>query len=276
LSNLKHLKKTKLLYPAVKDVSPLYKIPGFEKIEYHWDLNYIMEYYSRVEDYFDPPVKAIDVIKQLLEVGADPNKKSEERTYFGRGGGTTYFLETKITPLMRSRDPELTKLLIKYGARVNEVDEYGRTALMISSFFDGIKNEESVAWGERGNEEKNLIGKILIDNGADKNIKSYTGQTALHFAVIGYNIESIRMLTENGANVNIRNNKGLTPLMSSMIYHYFSYENKYPEYHERIKQILIKAGAVLSDDDIKKVNKLKVSKEANWYLGLERPKHGSR
>ena len=58
------------------------------------------------------------------------------------------------------------------------------------------------------------IVKLLIDNKADMNIQNSAGDTPLHKALSGYNIDNriIKYLVKNGADVTIKNNKGLSPI----------------------------------------------------------------
>lgn len=56
------------------------------------------------------------------------------------------------------------------------------------------------------------IVELLIENGADVNVKSDEGKTPLHGAAfVGYE-EGVRILLKYGADVNARDENGLTPL----------------------------------------------------------------
>ena len=58
----------------------------------------------------------------------------------------------------------------------------------------------------------NLIFKILIENGADVNIKGNWGRTPLHLALKKGYTNLAKLLIEHGADVNATDNKGWTPL----------------------------------------------------------------
>jgi ankyrin repeat protein len=258
--NLKQLKKINILYAAVKDINPLLNLPNFETMECMLDLHKAIFNCNEIQNSirYDYAAAAeldagIKTVRQLLEAGANLNEKKNILFLRRNQDSYIYSLDREITPLMQSRTPGVTELLIKYGARVNDRDKYGITALMISAFFDGYYN-----WSY--NNDANLIAKMLINNGADVNIKKNTGQTALYLAVIGYNIASIELLIKNGANVNLRDNKGLSPLMAAKIFHH----QDYAERHKEIVQILVNAGAVIDDADIQMINELK--KERDWTL----------
>ncbi len=90
---------------------------------------------------------ALDITKQLIAAGADPNAKNAEGQ----------------TPLMqKTYGVNITKALIKAGADVNAKDAQGLTALMIAS-RDADLN----------------VMKALIQAGADVGAKDNEGKTAL-------------------------------------------------------------------------------------------------
>ncbi|MDR0290012.1 MAG: ankyrin repeat domain-containing protein [Treponema sp.] len=191
---------------------------------------------------------AIEGVRQLLEAGADPNMRIpyfESAYIFGYGASLWSFGEG-TTLLMLSRVAKVTALLIEYGARVNDQDNYGRTALMISAFFDDYPYSNDI----------NLIFRILLENGADINIQNHTGQTALHFAINGGNDEEIELLINNGINVNIRDKKGWSPLILANILY------KHEPTIEMMIQILTNAGAVLGENDF---NTIKIFKAKNMW-----------
>ncbi|MEJ2665224.1 MAG: ankyrin repeat domain-containing protein, partial [Spirochaetia bacterium] len=93
---------------------------------------------------------SLDIIKLLIEHGADINKKGYKE------GGTVLFYAAQNSNF------ELVEYLIKVGADINTRDDYGGTALM------------SAAWG--GHAEMVLF---LLKNGADPNLVDFDGRTAL-------------------------------------------------------------------------------------------------
>jgi len=56
------------------------------------------------------------------------------------------------------------------------------------------------------------VVKFLISQGADINLKQNSGATALHFACFGGHRDVVEWLIDNGADVNSKDNNGLTPL----------------------------------------------------------------
>lgn len=62
------------------------------------------------------------------------------------------------------------------------------------------------------------IVKLLIEKGADVNIKGYSDVTPIMSASIGGNLEIVRLLYESGANVNSTNSHGMTALMWASVF----------------------------------------------------------
>jgi ankyrin repeat protein len=199
---------------------------------------------------------AIETVRQLLAAGADPNMRIPTTNMFGYGAFFWVMEGNRdITLLMFSRVPEVSRLLIEYGARVNDRDVYGRTVLMFAAFFDHHFNG------------KNEITKILIENGAEINARNNAGLTALYYAIKHTNIEAIELLISIGANINIRDNRGWSPLMAAKIYNYYAFE--YTETQEKIINILTNAGGILSDGDIQLIDSiLQTNRHWEWDEGL--------
>ena len=93
--------------------------------------------------------------------------------------------------------------LLKCGANVNNVDEYGKSVLMKALTTDS--NPDCV--------------RLLIKNKADINSTDNDGKSALVHAAVNSCEQSMRILIEEGADVNMAVNKGLkmgfTPLIAS-------------------------------------------------------------
>ncbi|GAB6178795.1 hypothetical protein JCM14036_01140 [Desulfotomaculum defluvii] len=136
-----------------------------------------------------------DIIQLLLKNGAEVNAIQST---------------AGITPLnlaIIGGNVETIKLLLKGGADVNLSDEKdGMTPLMLASgVVPNIKNScETV--------------KLLLDSDAEVNaVDKNFGWSALHYAVYEGNQEKVQVLLDEGADINIKGNDGQTPLIRASI-----------------------------------------------------------
>ena len=83
-------------------------------------------------------------------------------------------------------------ILIKYGANINEKDNYGMTPLMIAC----KSNQTEVV-------------NCLITFEVDVNKKNNCGNTALHYAAENLNTDMVKALIKKCANLTVINNEGL-------------------------------------------------------------------
>jgi len=56
------------------------------------------------------------------------------------------------------------------------------------------------------------VVELLLEHGANPNVRDYDGYTPLHYAVEGCHVDVARVLLDHGADPTIRNNNGMTPL----------------------------------------------------------------
>ena len=138
----------------------------------------------------------IDIVKLLLENGADVNKYDKEYTP----------LLKAVAPRPEPFKPEhidIAKLLLENGAEVNAKNKinYDNPTPLI----------EVVRAPLMRNKYKKILVELLLNNGADINAHTYTGMSPLMFAVSFENEELINLLLKNGADA-IEYNKKKTPL----------------------------------------------------------------
>lgn len=147
-----------------------------------------------------------DVAKVLIENGANVNYK----TKYGQ------------TPLMYASSKnakEILELLIKNGADINAINSLNRTALIEAVINNSkeaveilIKNKsnldyvpDGILWGSALTEASKInakeIAQLLIDAGANIEIKDYFEMTPLMVAVKNNSQDVIKILLKNEANI---------------------------------------------------------------------------
>jgi len=165
----------------------------------------------------------IDVVKLLLDHGADPNISNKNGDtplgYAASRNGTNGTLlcewllakgaivnptnktEYRITPLdwaISSDNTELVKILLDAGASVKAKNDNGDTPLDAAA--------------DRGDLE---IAQMLIAHGADVNAKITGGTTPLMKAAGNGHVDIIKLLLDHGADVNFKRSDGLTALVDA-------------------------------------------------------------
>lgn len=141
---------------------------------------------------------SVAVVERLLQRGANVNQTRK------KGCGLKDYAVFKFegfTPLMHvagAKSPELTKLLIAYGADVNTRNATGNTALILAAKDGDIDTIET-----------------LISNGANIRSRNDEGNTVLHAATSGFGptVELLTLLLDHGASKDLQclNNSGHAP-----------------------------------------------------------------
>lgn len=133
------------------------------------------------------PAVTEDLLKAFLDAGFDINASCN---YDGKC--STFWIT-----LAGVASCDILRLMLEHGARVNDRDSNGRTALM--ECRDGRGDAECI--------------KLLLEHGADPSIKNASADNGIHQAVTTRGRgEDIVMMLKAGADVNLRNNEGNTPL----------------------------------------------------------------
>jgi ankyrin repeat protein len=119
----------------------------------------------------------IHFMNLALDNGADINIRENIENY-GKVDGKVVVehIEYGVTPLMSAADNgsyNSVKFLLDKGALIDLQDDKGNTALMKASYFpDGFDQNEKLT------KEFGKVIKLLIERGADVNIKNKEGKTA--------------------------------------------------------------------------------------------------
>lgn len=172
----------------------------------------------------------IDLVRELLEKGADVNAKDSlgnTALHFAGYGGNKELAEllinngarvdernnddyTSLHSAAESGAEDVVKLLIDKGADVNAKNVQENTALhlVITSKPKEKKNDPN--YQKEKLKYTNII-KYLIENGADVNAKN-EAETALHKAVEVNFKEAVEILVHSGADLNIININGKNAL----------------------------------------------------------------
>ena len=152
----------------------------------------------------------LDLVKILLERGADPNARLKTPLLMRQHNGGDPSLNEGATALMRAAkvsDVTTIELLLDKGADPNLRLRNQSTALMVAASRPGRNI---------GPEQTTVAAmKILIDKGADPNLVNDNGETALHIAV-SRGDALVRFLAENGTRLDIKDKFGRTPLDVAM------------------------------------------------------------
>jgi ankyrin repeat protein len=200
---------------------------------------------SRLRANLPNQLTALDLVKVLLERGADPNKP-----FVGQIHNTSLCCdpEQNSSPFFRAAtasDVEVLKLMLKHGAQVDwspaEVKKnakegdpagggggrglnanVGKTPAMLAMiggrgapFAAGPGFERLIAppFREPSNRDPGDALKVLLDAGANPNAKTSDGATLLHQAVSTRRTDMIRNLAAAGAKFDAVNKDNLTPLL---------------------------------------------------------------
>jgi uncharacterized protein len=170
----------------------------------------------------------IELVKQLLAYGANPNARVTQGTPITREG-EDFILPTPLvgaTPFLLAAkflEADIMRLLAKAGADPRLGTQDGTTPLMAAA---------GIGWGggvdRRGRDTSGLgdpvihdedraleAARVALDLGADANAANDAGDTALHGAASkGYNT-IVQLLADRGARLDVKDKRGRTPLASA-------------------------------------------------------------
>lgn len=206
----------------------------------------------------------LDILEFLLKKGVSPDSiNNEEQTLlhkasmeenknladilFKHGAERNFRDKNGKTPLFYVKNKNILTFLLGKGINPNIVDNQGRT--IVHEFV--MKNDPNCLYEaleffadsdllDKYNKTpllyatNDIIRKILLEHGANPDIKTSMGNTLLHIAVQKGNEEVIKTLLNHNANVNIHDSQNKSPL-------YYAPNNK-------IRKILLEKGANPNED----------------------------
>lgn len=119
------------------------------------------------------------LLTAILAKGANPNLLSDNEW-------------PPLHTAVEHGNPELVRALLSYGAYVDIQDESGFTPLQLA-----IDMEADGAWQE-GSDPKPIISKILLDSGANPELKNHSGRSARDIAKDYKYLEAISLMPKQG------------------------------------------------------------------------------
>ena len=158
----------------------------------------------------------LDLIKILLEKGANPNPRTKEsipiRRFMLRTTGTLEWVDfTGQTPFLRAAwagDLTVMRLLLEHGADPKIATFAGTTALMVAAGVNWVVDQTY----DEG--QKNLMEavKLCYELGLSVNDVNSMGITAVMGAANRGSDEIIQWLVDKGAKLDVKDAEGRTPL----------------------------------------------------------------
>ncbi len=145
-----------------------------------------------------PDLDHLEIIRALLEHGANPNTRVRDNTLTRTIFTMQWFFEDGATPFVRaaqSSDTELMKLLLEYKADPFLATANGDTALTAAG---GVGWVEGVTY-ERSPQDNVDAIRMLMDLGFDPNGANSEGRTALMGAALKGRNAAVQLLVDRGA-----------------------------------------------------------------------------
>lgn len=181
-------------------------------LEYGVDLNKQDDLDSSTALHYAVEKNNIELVKLLLENGADPNLKNEDDC-------------TPVIIAAQEGYDKIVSLLIRFNADLNIVDATGSTALHYAAARGSIGNK---------------VLPLLLQEGLNPNVQNNNGWAPLHYAISFEDdtVEGVTLLLQAGANLTIKTACGDTPLSLAIR---GCFNNKI--------DLLIKAGIDINEQD---------------------------
>ncbi|HEY7389121.1 MAG TPA: ankyrin repeat domain-containing protein [Bryobacteraceae bacterium] len=155
----------------------------------------------------------LDLIKALLDKGANPNQRTDTVPVHGlmqfdaswvNFDGQTPFIRAAL-----SGDIEVMRLLLAHGADPNIATKQGSTALMAASGINWIPGQTY------SHSEADYVEavKLCLERGADVNATNSLGMMAMHGAANRGWESIIQILADHGSKLDVKDIGGRTPMI---------------------------------------------------------------
>jgi ankyrin repeat protein len=162
---------------------------------------------------------SLGMVERLLARGANPNAALTTIVLERVHNNGDPVLAEGATPLMRAArkaDAAAMRLLLERGADPSATMKGGATAVMIASGFGGqVRFAEYNPHSGTERDSAECV-RLALAHGADINVSSDSGQTALHVAAAQRGEEFVRFLVASGARLDAKDKQGHTPLDIAM------------------------------------------------------------
>ena len=147
-----------------------------------------------------------------------------------------------VTGCLANGRPKAAEFLASRGARLDLVAAAGLGRIdLVETLYPQATSEQvrdAFLWAcEYG---RNSVVEFLFANGADLAAHRHDGQTALHWAVIGGQLETVKLLLRHKAPLEVQNSYGGTVLGQAL---WSAAHGGDPELYVAILQALVEAGA---------------------------------
>ncbi|HEX5228693.1 MAG TPA: ankyrin repeat domain-containing protein [Bryobacteraceae bacterium] len=176
------------------------------------DIHTLGEVFGHPERPSTDKLTAVDLMKTLLDHGANPNAALKTPTLQRAHTPGEPSLNEGSTPLMRAAkngDSDAIRLLLKYGADPNARQKNQTTALM---FAAGLGRGTGAFTKDYATEAELLESvQVLVAAGADVNAVNDTGETPLHYGAQASD-DIVKFLAAHGAKLDAKDSKGRTPV----------------------------------------------------------------